>query len=37
MINVGVAAWGGFPVPEADLVELIVGGPAERAPLAWAR
>ena len=35
MINVGVDAWGGYPVAEADLVDLILGGPAERAPIPW--
>lgn len=34
-INVGVDAWGGRPVGEEALAELIAGGPADRAPLPW--
>ncbi|MGC3995174.1 MAG: metallophosphoesterase family protein [Propionicimonas sp.] len=34
-INVGVDAWGGQPVPEETLVELIGLGPADRGPLPW--
>lgn len=34
-INVGVDAWGGAPVAEDTLAELIAAGPAERAPLPW--
>lgn len=35
MINVGVDAWGGFPVSEERLVSLITAGPARLDPLAW--
>ena len=35
LINVGVDAWGGLPVSEARLVELIVAGPQDLPPLAW--
>jgi calcineurin-like phosphoesterase family protein len=34
-INVGVDAWGGQPVGDEALAELIAGGPADRAPLPW--
>lgn len=37
MINVGVDAWGGFPIAEERLLELIAGGPAELPPLPWRR
>jgi len=35
MINVGVDAWGGVPVPASALLSLIEAGPAERAVLDW--
>jgi len=35
MINVGVDAWGGTPVPEAQLAELIEAGPQDRDILPW--
>lgn len=35
MINVGVDAWGGNPVSEDALVELIGAGPRDLAPLEW--
>lgn len=35
MINVGVDAWGGNPVAEETLLELIHGGPTDREPLPW--
>jgi calcineurin-like phosphoesterase family protein len=35
MINVGVDAWGGLPVPQAQLVELIQAGPQDRDVLPW--
>ena len=35
MINVGVDAWGGRPVAETELVELISAGPARRPPQPW--
>jgi calcineurin-like phosphoesterase family protein len=34
-INVGVDAWAGQPVSADQLVELIVAGPRDLAPLAW--
>ncbi len=34
-INVGVDAWGGYPVSEEVIAELIAAGPADREPLAW--
>jgi calcineurin-like phosphoesterase family protein len=34
-INVGVDAWGGFPVSEVQLAALIAAGPQDLAPLAW--
>jgi calcineurin-like phosphoesterase family protein len=34
-INVGVDAWGGFPIPEDVLSELIAQGPADRDTLSW--
>ncbi|GAA3958262.1 metallophosphoesterase family protein [Gordonia caeni] len=37
MINVGVDAWGGIPVSEADLVALIEAGPADLDRLPWPR
>lgn len=37
MINVGVDAWGGHPVAEADLVALIGAGPQELPRLPWPR
>ncbi|HET6875014.1 MAG TPA: hypothetical protein VFH70_09560 [Acidimicrobiales bacterium] len=37
MINVGVDAWGGFPVAESQLLELINQGPAELPLLPWHR
>jgi calcineurin-like phosphoesterase family protein len=35
MINVGVDAWGGRPVSEEALCELIDAGPGDLAPLPW--
>jgi len=35
MINVGLDAWGGLPVPASALISLIEAGPAERAVLDW--
>jgi calcineurin-like phosphoesterase family protein len=35
MINVGVDAWGGVPVPQAQLVKLIEAGPQDRDVLPW--
>jgi calcineurin-like phosphoesterase family protein len=35
MINVGVDAWGGTPVSEAQLAELISAGPADLPVLPW--
>lgn len=35
MINVGVDAWGGNPVSEEDIVELIEAGPRDLPPQAW--
>jgi calcineurin-like phosphoesterase family protein len=35
MINVGVDAWGGVPVPQAQLAELIEAGPQDRDILPW--
>lgn len=35
MINVGVDAWGGNPVSEDAIVELIDAGPRDQPPLAW--
>lgn len=37
MINVGVDAWGGYPVAEPDLVALIAAGPRELPRLPWRR
>ncbi|MGV1037053.1 MAG: metallophosphoesterase [Candidatus Nanopelagicales bacterium] len=34
-INVGVDAWGGLPVSEAQVCALIDGGAADSAPIAW--
>lgn len=34
-INVGIDAWGGFPVSEEDLVRVIAAGPADRDALRW--
>ena len=34
-INVGVDAWGGYPVNEQSISALINAGPAERGPLPW--
>jgi calcineurin-like phosphoesterase family protein len=34
-VNVGVDAWGGRPVAEADVAALVEAGPADRAPLPW--
>lgn len=36
-INVGVDAWGGQPVSEAQICELIDGGAVDSAPLPWRR
>ena len=35
-INVGVDAWGGYPVAEAALAELIEQGPMDRDVIRWA-
>lgn len=35
MINVGVDAWGGYPVSETEILALIAGGPGDLAPLPW--
>ncbi|MFT3872652.1 MAG: metallophosphoesterase family protein [Nocardioides sp.] len=35
MINVGVDAWGGRPVSEADVIELIEAGPRDLGVLPW--
>ena len=35
MINVGVDAWGGQPVAEPELAELIAAGPLDRDVLPW--
>ncbi|MCB0978314.1 MAG: hypothetical protein KDB02_12735 [Acidimicrobiales bacterium] len=35
MINVGIDAWAGVPVSEDQILELIVAGEADLAPLAW--
>lgn len=35
MINVGVDAWGGSPISEATIVELIEAGPNDLPPLEW--
>lgn len=35
MINVGVDAWGGRPVSEEQIAELIAGGPNDLEPLPW--
>ena len=35
MINVGVDAWGGYPVSDAQVIALIADGPAVRSPLTW--
>lgn len=35
MINVGVDAWGGRPVSEAEIVELIGAGPRDLGVLSW--
>lgn len=37
MINVGVDAWGGAPVAESQLAELIRAGPQDRPVLPWGR
>lgn len=34
-INVGVDAWGGYPVPEHVVAALVAAGPQTRAPLPW--
>lgn len=34
-INVGVDAWGGYPVSEEQILELITAGPRDLPPLAW--
>jgi len=36
MINVGVDAWGGDPVSEAKIIDIIEAGPTDRPPLPWA-
>jgi calcineurin-like phosphoesterase family protein len=35
MINVGVDAWGGYPVSADEIAALISQGPADREPLQW--
>lgn len=35
MVNVGVDAWGGRPVSEQTVADLIAAGPAELPPLPW--
>jgi len=35
MINVGVDAWGGYPVPEEELAALIKAGPRDLEVLPW--
>lgn len=35
MINVGVDAWGGYPVDDTALAALITEGPTDRSPLPW--
>lgn len=35
MINVGVDAWGGYPVSEDQIAELIEAGPRDLEPLPW--
>lgn len=35
MINVGVDAWGGFPVSEEQIAELIEAGPRDLEPVPW--
>lgn len=35
MINVGIDAWGGRPVSEAEILELIALGPADREIIPW--
>ncbi|WP_298212242.1 metallophosphoesterase family protein [Ferrimicrobium sp.] len=37
MINVGVDAWGGIPVAESELVELIETGPNDLPRIPWRR
>jgi len=34
-INVGVDAWGGYPIPEATIIEVIGAGEQDLAPLPW--
>ena len=34
-VNVGVDAWGGRPVAESEVAELVRAGPADLGPLAW--
>jgi calcineurin-like phosphoesterase family protein len=34
-INVGVDAWGGYPVAEQQILDLIAVGPRELSPLEW--
>jgi calcineurin-like phosphoesterase family protein len=36
-INVGVDAWAGRPVAEAELARLMDAGPADKEPLPWGR
>ena len=36
-INVGVDAWGGYPVSELELTALLTEGPVDRDIIAWAR
>lgn len=35
MLNVGVDAWGGRPVSETALLELMAAGPRDTPPLSW--
>jgi calcineurin-like phosphoesterase family protein len=35
VINVGIDAWGGQPVSEAQIIELIDAGPADREIIKW--
>lgn len=37
MINVGVDAWGGYPVTEGEIAALIEAGPRDLEPLSWDR
>lgn len=37
MINVGIDAWAGCPVPESAVAELVAAGPRDLDRLAWSR